>query len=427
MFLRFIGRLGLLPALAGLASAAEFSAEALAARNLLRDRVLPYWLETGVDWKRGGYVLCDDAVTGRCTPPEKQLVTQARMIWGFAHAHRHGLGSDSRDYLAAAAHGVRFLRDHLRDSEHGGYFWSVDLDSKVRDARKRVYGQAFVIYALVEYHRAAKDPVALADALRLFQVLQQRTYDAGRGGWLEHFERNWTPMRPRDPESIVEIAGMKSANTHLHLMEALTELFLETKDPTVKAALAEALDRNQRYFYPPDAARSAFHCHPDWTVVTEVSSAGLSYGHNVEFAWLMIQAERALGRDPSWPHFHNLLRHTLDHGTDAVRGGIYNRGVGNKPASDTRKVWWVQAEMFPALTFGLQHQPDNARYADALGKLILWCQSRQTDPKSGIWLDTVSATGVPEATGLAHNWKANYHDVRGLMLFAEAFGPAGPK
>lgn len=405
---------------------ADFSTEARAVQGQLRERILPYWYDTGVDWTAGGYRLCDDSVKGRCEPDEKQLVTQARMIWGFAHAHRHGLSTPSRDYLKVAAHGVRFLREKMRDPVHGGYFWSVTVDGALRDPRKRLYGESFVIYALVEYARAGRDSTALADALELYREIQKRAHDDTNRGWTEHFERDWTPLPLRAPEAIVEVAGLKSANTHLHLMEALTELVVATQDSAVKASLAEALELNQRYFYPSDAGQSAFHFQPDWSPVTDPSSAGLSYGHNVEFAWLMIQAERALGRSESWPHFHRHLRHALQYGTDAVRGGTYNRGRTDQPATDTAKVWWVQAEMFPALTFGLQNLPGDAAYADALAKLILWCNSRQTDPKSGIWLDTVTADGTPKATGLAHNWKANYHDVRGLVIFSDAFAPPSP-
>jgi len=43
------------------------------------------------------------------------------------------------------------------------------------------------------------------------------------------------------------------------------------------------------------------------------------------------------------------------------------------------------------------------------------------DQRTGIWLDTVTAEGKPKSTGLAHSWKANYHDVRALVKFIEAF------
>jgi mannobiose 2-epimerase len=148
----------------------------------------------------------------------------------------------------------------------------------------------------------------------------------------------------------------------------------------------------------------------------------LSYGHNVEFAWLMLRAEDVLGQPRSWTHFHNHVTHALKYGTDPVRGGVYNRGQENDPATDRDKVWWVQAEMLAALAHGLAHSPEHPGYRDALGKLWLWIHSAQADPKTGIWLDTVRADGTPKSTALAHNWKANYHDVRALHLFAEAFG-----
>jgi mannose/cellobiose epimerase-like protein (N-acyl-D-glucosamine 2-epimerase family) len=55
--------------------------------------------------------------------------------------------------------------DTAIDWTRGGYFWSVAPDGTVRDPRKRLYGEAFVIYGLVEFHRAGGGTEALADAL----------------------------------------------------------------------------------------------------------------------------------------------------------------------------------------------------------------------------------------------------------------------
>lgn len=401
--------------------AQDLAADAAAFRTTLATKILPYWYDTAIDWKRGGYELADDAVKGRQAAEEKQIVTQARMVWGFALAHRHGLTTAQRDYLRASAHGVKFLRERFRDREHGGYFWSVTPDGQVRDARKRIYGEAFVIYALVEYYRASADRTALDDAMQLYREIQQHAHDARNGGWMEHFERDWRPLPLRDPGAIVEVAGLKSANTHLHLMEALTELYAETNDRAVRESLEESLRLNRKYFYPRNAARSAFHFQPDWKPVTDPRSQGLSYGHNVEFAWLMVRAESTLGKRPSWSHFHNHLAHTLKNGTDHERGGVYNRGVGDQPATDTDKVWWVQSEMLAALTDGLGNQPSNAAYREALSKLIRFVRAHLEDPRDGIWLDTVTVDGRPKSTGKAHNWKANYHDVRAILKFVLAF------
>lgn len=407
------------PVLAATGSEEAMAVIAAESRDQLRRRILPYWYDTAIDWKQGGYSLCDDAVRGRCVPDEKQLVSQARMVWTFARAHLKGYSTPERDYLKAARHGVEFLRNHMKDPEHGGYFWSVSLDGKPRDPRKRLYGEAFVIYALVEYARASGDTVALQEASDLFRLLQRKTHDAGHGGWMEHFERDWSPMPIRDPNAIVEVSGYKSANAHLHLQEALSELWAETRDPEVRAALEESLRFNRTYFYPATAARSAFHFQPDWKPVTDPTSAGLSYGHNVEFAWLMLRAEEVLGRPQSWNHFRAHLDHAIRYGTDRVRGGLYNKGAGSEPATDRNKVWWAQAEMLAALSQATRRWPNEKSYREELERLWSWVNGPQKDAKSGIWLDTVTENGEPKATGLAHNWKANYHDVRALLMLEE--------
>lgn len=386
----------------------------------LVEKVLPYWYDHCVDWQRGGFVLADDA--SRPAPPatEKMIVTQARMVWGFAHAYRKGYRDPQRDYLRAARQGYQFLIEKFRDPVNGGYYWKTDLAGQPTNDRKYLYGEAFVIYALVEYHRASEDPVPLRHAMDLYHALQEHCHDKKNDGWGEHYTRDWQWITEQDPRIEVERAGLKSANAHLHWMEALTELYDATHDKEVKKSLAEALKLNQKWFYPKQISKAAFHRHPDWDAVTDPQSAGLSYGHNVEFAWLMVRAEQVLDRRPSWSYFDAILDHALKYGTDHERGGLYNRGFDNQPATDTAKVWWSQAEFMAALTDGLQRR-ENPAYREALVKLIAFLRAHQIVPADGIWLDTVTTEGLPKSSGKAHNWKANYHDLRGIVKFVEAF------
>jgi len=398
----------------------DFAKEARRMRQELSEKVFPYWYDTAQDRTNGGYQLADD-LSSKSAAKEKQLVTQSRMVWGFSHAHLRGFGDAKQDYLAAARQGYQFLRDHFFDPTHGGYYWKTDLAGKPTNERKIVYGESFVIYALVEYYRASGDHAALDRALELYQTLESHAHDQKNGGWAEHFQRDWTPIGRGESGAEVEVAGLKSANTHLHLMEALTELYAVTGDPDVGRSLAEALHINATYFYPKNPGQSCFHREPDWGFVTDPKSAGLSYGHNVEFAWLMARAELVLGRTPSWDHFQAHVDHALRYGYDHDLGGVYNRGSDDQPASQTDKVWWVQSEMMAALTDSLRHQA-NPAHAAALESLIKFIWKYQVDPKDGIWLDTVTKDGQPKATGKAHSWKANYHDVRAMMKFIEMFG-----
>ena len=67
----------------------------------LRGKMMPYWFDSAVDRRHGGFLLEEGS---------KQLVAQTRMIWGFSHAHRLGLSTPERDYLAAALRGMNFCR-----------------------------------------------------------------------------------------------------------------------------------------------------------------------------------------------------------------------------------------------------------------------------------------------------------------------------
>ncbi len=406
--------------------AADLATHAATFRRELTEKVLPYWYDRCVDWTRGGYLLSDAAAQPAPPATEKMLVSQARMVWTFAHVHRMGFRDERRDYLRAARHGYVFLLEKFRDQEHGGYYWRTDLTGQPLNDRKYLYGQAFVVYALVEYHRASEDPAALRHAMDLYRVIQERCHDRKHDGWGEHYTRDWQWLTVQDPRIEVERAGLKSANAHLHWMEALSELCDVTRDKAVRRSLIEALELNQKWFYPKRPGRSAFHRQPDWKPVTDPESAGLSYGHNVEFAWLMVRAEQVLGRRPSWGHFDAILEHALACGTDHERGGLYHRGFNNEPATDTDKVWWSQAEFLAALTEGLQRR-DNPAYREALRKLLDFLRRHQIHPADGIWLDTVAADGQPKRTAKAHQWKANYHDVRAVVKFLQAFErPAGP-
>jgi mannobiose 2-epimerase len=402
--------------------AATLKELALEQRTLLTEKVLPYWFDTAQDTRNGGYLLADD-VKGRGTAREKQLVSQSRMIWGFSHAHRKGFSTTTRNYLQAAAQGYRFLLSHFKDPKFGGYYWKTDLSGQPTDQKKILYGESFVIYALVEYHRASGDPEPLHEALDLFLKIHGHCHDSAHGGWTEHCERNWAaiPGDETDTRMLeVEYAGLKSANAHLHWMEALSELYDVTRDGTVRSALKEALHINATVFYPQRPALSRFHARPDLTPLTEGPHAGLSYGHNVEFAWLMVRAEEALGVPRSWKHFDAILDHALAHGWDSRNGGLYNRGVTDEPANDTQKVWWVQSEMLAALVDSLRRGP-NPDHAAALYHQMDFINRYMANPSDGIWIESTTAEGRPMSTAKAHNWKANYHDVRALVKFIDAY------
>ena len=401
-----------------------------ALRETVEQRVLPFWLRT-VDPVHGGYIVPEPA--GGPPIGTKQLVAQARLLWGFSHASRAGFGPDPAMYLDAARSGYRYLRAHQFDAVNGGYYWTTSASGQPLDRRKILYGQAFVIYALVEYYRASGDPAALADARQLFRVMATRARDRVHGGWIEHFEADWRPILDHCYLH-VETAGYKSANTHLHVMEALAELADVAPDPGLRAALAETLDLNTQRFFPSPAATVAAFT-PDWRspsrswrprpmrewLRTLARGPLVSYGHNVEFAWMARRAEQVLGRPSDRAALDRFLVHTLERGVDLEQGGVYEFGYGDRPAHGLDKVWWQQAELLSALSVALEDRP-SARYDVVRGQLLAWTTSHQSDSATGVWRERVRPDGRVAPGPLAHAWKLNYHDLRAVTTYLVGCG-----
>jgi mannobiose 2-epimerase len=402
--------------------AVRFAEQAERWRRQLSEQMMPFWYDTTLDPVDGGYLLPEAGTSNRL------LASQARLMWSFARAHRLGFRDPGRDYLAAASQGYRFLRANFRDPLNGGYYWMTSRDGRPLEQRKFLYGQACMLYGLVEYYRASGDAAALQDAIDLHHTIMERAHDPVNGGWGEHFEADWRPIAGTGTVGI-GIVGTKSGEAHLELMAALTELLRVTRETgapaaaaevNVEHALAEALEINLTHFFPPDAGAAYPYRQPDWQRPLGAKFREITYGHNVAFAWLMLEAQEALGREPLWQRFDALLQHALKYGFDHERGGLYAIGFGDRPALVTEKSWWGQAEMLAALTTSVRHRaaPEHLR---ALEQLLTFLTSYQIDPRDGIWLDAVKADGSPWRTTKVHGRKTSFHELRALVRFIEAF------
>ncbi|HSD46539.1 MAG TPA: AGE family epimerase/isomerase, partial [Pyrinomonadaceae bacterium] len=172
------------------------------------------------------------------------LISQARLLWVFSHAHLLGYSTPQRDYLKAAAHGYAYLIDTMLDRRHGGFYWKADVNHGVIEPHKLLYGQTMAIYGLVEYHRASGLSDPLEHACSIYEIVQQKFHDDVHGGWIEHCKQDFTPLTctgERLP-GMPDVVGFKSGDAHLHWMEALTELYSEAKDAAMRESLVEAVE-----------------------------------------------------------------------------------------------------------------------------------------------------------------------------------------
>lgn len=359
----------------------------------------------------------------------KFLVYQARMTWTAA-AFAEFEPSKREDYLGYARHGLKFIDEVMRDAEQGGFHWILDangkLDPKLGD-EKHVYGTAFVVYAAAKLHSVGGDDRALKVARDAFDWLEAHAHDREHGGWFEAVRRDGTAITAYDPTAPVAARkdrlgvyyGYKSMNSHIHLLEALAELARVDDRPIVRERLEEAFHLvRDRIAVEPGALN--LYLTRDWRAIP----AHDSFGHDVETAYLLVEAAEVLripDDEATWKVARRLVDHALDWGWDDRHGGFNDKGDSFAAGSyDMTKVWWTQAEGLNSLAL-LDHKygRETDRYARALSKQWEFIERHMLDPEFGGWYSETERDGRLRGDGAkANQWKAEYHTSRALMNVA---------
>lgn len=389
--------------------------------------IIPFWISRGVDSEHGGYLTCYDKnglLDSRDT--NKYLVSQARMIWGFATFSQ--LFSDNKIYKDAAAQGVDFLISHFWDETNKGWFWKVTRQGLVVDNGKILYGQCFAIYALAQYYLSTGDSRGLKYAEKTFDIIQHTCTDTVRGGYYEVFDSDWTLAKPG-----FDGGDRKTLDIHMHMMECLTTLFQASGKEVHKRRLMEVIELitskmidqengcglNQFDLFFNSISELAIRRF--WPEVRnrELSEDNIhttSYGHNLELAWLLRHATEVL-KLPENTHkaiVLNLVNHALKYGIDWQYGGIFRDGLLNGPAIGRDKEWWQHAEALVGLIDAFMLFGDQ-KYLNSFLNVWEFSDKYLINHEQGEWMTLVSEKGVPIESDLGNTWKACYHTGRAML------------
>lgn len=375
----------------------------------LRQDILPYWLRL-MDRERGGFfglVSHDNRIDREA---DKGCILNSRILWTFSAAHRL-LGVPA--YREAAWQAYDFLRRVFWDERHSGLYWMVDAAGKPVQTRKQIYNLAFGIYGLAEYHRMSGDPESLDRAVRLFQDIEAHSHDRTHLGYIEGLTEDWQPiadLRLSDKD----LNEKKSMNTHLHVLEAYTNLLRVWKDPKLEeqqtALLGIMLDRIL------DPATAHFRLFFDESWHSRVSR--VSYGHDIEGSWLMCEAAEVLGFEPLRIRVREIAarmaRCALAEGLDPEHGGLFDESLDGKPES-TDKSWWPQAEAVVGFLNGFELTGEQ-KFFEAAMSTWRFIQAHFVDRQGGEWYWRVDRTGrVPASRPKVEPWKCPYHNSRACM------------
>ncbi len=416
---------------------------ATAMESTLKQSILDSWYPKAVDTLYGGFLSSFTYDFKPTDDQEKMIVTQARHTWTNSKASR--FFSSEPQYARNAKHGFEFLRDVMWDKQKGGFYQLVERDGKVKgDSSKTAYGNSFGIYALAAYYEASGDTAGLNLAKKAFMWLETKgSHDPKLKGYFQHLHRDGSPIvRPANTPNTSDL-GYKDQNSSIHLLEALTELYHVWPDPLLRERLQEMLLLIRDTIVTPRGNLTLFLL-PDWTPVSFADSSEasvlkhhnldhVSFGHDVETAYLLLEASEALQLENdsvTKKISKKMVDHALENGWDANAGGFYDEGYYFKGKSgittirDTKN-WWAQAEGLNTLSMMSQMYPDDAhRYYEKFEELWKYCDTYLIDHENGDFYSGGLDKQPEMKTALKGNiWKAAYHQYRSLENCVKRLNP----
>lgn len=396
--------------------------------DYLTKELLPFWTQRTVDKANGGFITHFDKNGNDSGEDEKSLIAQTRSVFTYSSAHRAGYGDGN--FAEMARHGVDFLLSKMWDDKHGGFYWMVNRKGEVTIDEKIGYGHSFAIYSLSEYTLATGDPRGIEYAEKVFDMLQKYAVDTNYGGYFEFFHRDWS-LKGNGSGG----GDRKTLDVHMHLMEAFTTLYECSGKEIHRRKLLEIIELLVQKIMHPQYGTGIPQFWADWQVAPQIkfdivwgwdrfsedgfksaAEDNTSYGHNAEFAWLLMHSLDILGisyekyREQIEKSFH----HAVDYGVDWEYGGIYVEGSHAGDVYDREKEFWQQCECLIGFLDAYRFLKDE-KFIKAYENVHRFMLDKMAHHEVGELWPLMTRQGVPIWTHMSHSWKINYHSVRAMI------------
>ena len=379
------------------------------ARNELVSNIMPFWLDRMPDDVNSGFYGRIDGENNIIADAPKGAILNARILWTFSAAYK--AVKDPR-YLEAALRAKNYIFSHFFDEEYGGTYWCLESDGQPLDTKKQIYSQAFFIYALSEYFMATGDEECLKKAIGLFHIIEDHSFDKELNGYFEAFNCQWgeiADLRLSEKDANEK----KTMNTHLHILEAYTNLFRIWPD-----ALLERQLRNLVLIFTDRIVDSSSgHLNLFFDENWKCRSTLISYGHDIEASWLLNEAAFVLNDDALIAQTKETALKILTaagEGLQADGSLIYERDDASGHI-DSDRHWWVQAEAVVGFMKAYEMTGD-AGYLFISAGCFDYIKNYLVDRVGGEWYWSVRADGtVNIVDDRAGFWKCPYHNSRMCM------------
>ena len=370
--------------------------------------ILTYWIEHTVDYEKGGFYgkINHENKVDKAAP--KGAVLNTRILWTFSAAFRT---NGNEEYKLYADRAFQYIIDHFVDTINGGIYWSVDAFGNALDTKKQVYALAFAVYSLSEYCLATGNKEAKMVAIDIYRKIVTHSYDELHGGYIEALTEDWTELKDLRL-SYKDKNEKKSMNTHLHLLEGFANLYRVWPDDALKERITELIWIFFNHLIHPHT----YHLQLFFDEAWKVKSNEISYGHDIEAAWLIQEAAEIIEDKNLIEKAKELsvkLAVAAARGLDED-GGLWYEKNGETGHLLKEKHWWPQAEALVGFYHAGQLTGEDKFF---IFYLNTWSFIKSHIlHKEGEWV-----WGVTEDYSLMKNedkagfWKCPYHNARACI------------
>lgn len=368
--------------------------------------ILPFWMKQMTDDTCGGFYGRMDGLGNIISDAPKGAILNARILWSFSAAYRC---LNDKSYLAAVHRAKDYIFKHFFDPEFGGTYWVLNSDGTPLDTKKQIYSQAFLIYAFSECYRATGDNACLDKAIELFHLIEDHSFDRERNGYLEAFDRKWGELADlRLSEK--DANEKKTMNTHLHILEAYTNLYRVWPDSILRKQLRNMVEIFTGTIIDPVSSHLNLFFDEEWNCRSSV----ISYGHDIEASWLLYEAAEALGDKELLSGVADVSLGVVNAASEGLTddGGMIYERDDMRGHVDRDRHWWVQSEAVVGLINAWQLSGDRS-FLDRAAKIFDFIMTRLSDRQKGEWFWSIRADGtVNTSDDRAGFWKCPYHNSR---------------
>jgi mannobiose 2-epimerase len=373
------------------------------------ENILNYWMANTVDEQDGGFYGKIDNQNNVIHASPKGSVLNARILWSFSAAYNQ---TPDERYLQMAHRAYEYIIKYFIDARYGGVYWTVDHLGKPLDTKKQVYASAFTIYALSEYYKASGVAEAKNYAVDLYRTLVEKSYDAERTGYLEAFTKEWQPISDLRL-SAKDANEKKSMNTHLHVLEAYTTLYSILPEDELRWQIATLINNFLDHIIDSETNHLVLFFDEDWNKKGNT----VSYGHDIEATWLLLEAAEAIGDEA----LIEKVKQQCIKISEATKNGLDTDGglwYEYEPAEGhliKEKHWWVQAEAMVGF-YNTWQINNNEEYLDLSLRNWAFVKQHILDIRNGEWFWGIYANGdVMQTEDKAGIWKCPYHNSRACI------------